>query len=91
SGENLVAFLFMAPFSQESEPPQNSVRFRRLLADPRQSIRPGFWGAIYRPCPFRSPKPLAKSRRSYTSTSHHAEKQISSARPSHYAIKLNTL
>ncbi|MBR8001989.1 hypothetical protein, partial [Burkholderia vietnamiensis] len=27
SGENLVAFLFMARFSQESEPPQNSVRF----------------------------------------------------------------
>ncbi|MDN7901741.1 hypothetical protein QZM82_36690, partial [Burkholderia cepacia] len=27
SGENLLGFLFMAPFSQELEPPQNSGRF----------------------------------------------------------------
>ncbi|KGU74559.1 hypothetical protein Y038_6006 [Burkholderia pseudomallei MSHR543] len=27
SGENLLGFLFMAPFSQELEPPPNSVRF----------------------------------------------------------------
>ncbi|KGW33022.1 hypothetical protein Y025_5036 [Burkholderia pseudomallei TSV32] len=27
SGENLPGFLFMAPFSQELEPPQNSARF----------------------------------------------------------------
>ncbi|WP_233472224.1 hypothetical protein, partial [Paraburkholderia sabiae] len=27
SGENFVTFLFMAPFSQELEPPQNPGRF----------------------------------------------------------------
>ncbi|WP_230939317.1 hypothetical protein, partial [Burkholderia vietnamiensis] len=28
--ENLLGFLFMAPFSQELEPPQNSVRFNLI-------------------------------------------------------------
>jgi hypothetical protein len=32
SGENLVTSLFMAPFSQELEPPQNSGRFNVRLS-----------------------------------------------------------
>ncbi len=40
SRENLPGFLFMAPFSQESRPPQNPVRFNRqsALSPPASSL-----------------------------------------------------
>ncbi|MCA8095462.1 hypothetical protein LGM65_32135, partial [Burkholderia anthina] len=38
SGENLLAFLFMARFSQEYEPPQNPERFTVRIDAPLDSF-----------------------------------------------------